>query len=220
MVNDAPARSKQHTVYKLSDGTKVPGVTTILGVKAKPALIKWANNLGLQGIDSNKYVDEKAQIGTLAHRMIEDYLNKVETDTSEYTKVQIDKAENSFLKFLEWEKSHKVEVILAEVPLVSESLRYGGTIDCYVKLDNEYQLLDFKTSSGIYDEHIYQLAAYWMLLSSNDHPVEKARILRIGRDETEGFEERIITNIMLEWEIFKDCLSLYNHEREYKRSLK
>ena len=41
----APARrAKVHTVYRLKDGTKVPGVTTILNATInKPALIKWAN---------------------------------------------------------------------------------------------------------------------------------------------------------------------------------
>jgi len=53
-------RSRAHITYKLADGVPVPGVTTILSVLNKPALVKWANNLGLQGIDSSKYVDEKA----------------------------------------------------------------------------------------------------------------------------------------------------------------
>ena len=36
-LEDAPAkRSKVHTVYRLADGTKVPGVTTVLGVINKP----------------------------------------------------------------------------------------------------------------------------------------------------------------------------------------
>ena len=44
-----------HTVYTDSLGTRVPGATTIIGILDKPALIKWANNLGLAGIDSTKY---------------------------------------------------------------------------------------------------------------------------------------------------------------------
>ena len=45
-------KSKAHQRYKLADGTQVPGVTTITGQLNKPALIIWANRLGLQGIDS------------------------------------------------------------------------------------------------------------------------------------------------------------------------
>ncbi|GAI86127.1 unnamed protein product, partial [marine sediment metagenome] len=38
-----------------------------IGVLNKPALVPWANNLGLQGINVKDYVDDKADIGTLAH---------------------------------------------------------------------------------------------------------------------------------------------------------
>ena len=69
------SRSKVHTVYKTGDSIRVPSVTTILGVLSKPALIPWANRLGLQGIDSSKYVDRLATIGTLAHYWIESYIN-------------------------------------------------------------------------------------------------------------------------------------------------
>ncbi len=47
----AAKRSKVHTRYKLKNGLLVPGVTTVTGVLDKPALIIWANRLGLQGID-------------------------------------------------------------------------------------------------------------------------------------------------------------------------
>ena len=50
MVKDLPKKANAHTQYKLVDGTKVPSVTTVLGILNKPALVKWANNLGLQGI--------------------------------------------------------------------------------------------------------------------------------------------------------------------------
>lgn len=68
------ARAKPHTIYRTADGKRVPGVTTVLGIMNKPALVKWANTLGLQGIDSSAYVDETARVGTLAHEMIQEYL--------------------------------------------------------------------------------------------------------------------------------------------------
>ena len=33
-------KARQHTVYKLLDGTRVPGTTTITGVMDKPALVR------------------------------------------------------------------------------------------------------------------------------------------------------------------------------------
>lgn len=213
-------KTKAHTIYKASDGTRVPGVTTILGILNKPALVKWANNLGLQGIDSTKYRDEMADIGTLAHKMILAYFNKVELDTSDYSKNQIGLAENCLLSFWEWEKGHKIEVIIAEEQLVSAEYGYGGTIDCFCKLDNQPTLLDFKTGKAIYPEFFYQLAAYEQLLAEAGHLIEVTRILRIGRDEDEGFEERTIGKLDKEFELFKHCLSIYNLQKEIKKEAK
>lgn len=210
-------RSRAHITYKLQDGTAVPGVTTVLGVLNKPALVKWANNLGLQGIDSSRYVDEKAAIGTLAHQMIADYLRGEETDTSEYSKIQIDQAENAVLAFFEWEKNRSIKPILVEEPMVSERFRFGGTIDCLAKLNGNLCLVDFKTSSGIFPEMMIQVAAYRALLAEHGHKVDQNIILRIGRTPDEGFEERLINHLDMRWEIFKHCLAIYELQREVKK---
>ena len=216
-TKDATKKSRAHTIYKLQDGTKIPGVTTVLGILNKPALVKWANNLGLQGIDSSKYRDEMADIGTLAHKMILDYFNKTETDTTDYSENQIDLAENCLISFWAWEKQHTIEVILAEAQLVSSQYGYGGTIDCYCKLDGEFTLLDFKTGKAIYPEMFYQLAAYKQLLVEGNHLVGMTRILRIGRDEDEGFEERLVADTTKHFELFKYCLAIYNLQKELRR---
>lgn len=216
-VKDAPKKSKAHIIYKLEDGTKVPGVTTVLGILNKPALVIWANRLGLQGIDSSKYRDEMADIGTLAHQMILGYFKGEETDTSEYSKSQIELAENCLLSFWNWEKGHKIEVIMAEAPLISKEYNYGGTIDCFCKLDGQPTLLDFKTGKAIYPEFFYQLAAYEQLLAEAGQLIEVTRILRIGRDEDEGFEERSVGNLGEQFEIFKHCLAIYNLQKEIKK---
>ena len=184
---------------------------------AKPALYKWNNQMGLKGIDTEKYVDDKAAIGTLAHQMIADYLRKQETDTSEYSKKQIDQAENSVLSFFEWEKSHPIKPILIEQRLVSEDWCFGGTIDCFTGLNGKLELVDFKTSKGLYLEATLQVSAYAHLLHENGFHVEGVRILRIGRDEDEGFEEKVISNTKLPWELFKHCLSIHNIQRELKK---
>lgn len=203
--------AKAHTRYRLANGTQVPGTTTVLGVLNKPALVRWANQLGLQGIDSTKYVDALATIGTCAHLMIQSHLNGEQPDLSAFSPEEIDRAENSFLKFLEWEKQHHLEVIFTEHPLVSERYRYGGTVDCYCTLDGAPTLLDFKTSKAIYVEHIHQLGAYQQLLRENGYPVKQARILQIGRTEDEGFTERTETAASLRphWQLFKACLEVY-----------
>ena len=136
MTTKTTAR-RQRQRYYLGSGEEVVGVTTALGVIAKPALIKWANNLGLQGIDSSRYVDELATIGTLAHYMIQCHLTGTEPDLGDYTPNQIDRAENACLSYFEWEKGKHTETLLSEQPLVSEALAVGGTPDWYGLLNGQ-----------------------------------------------------------------------------------
>lgn len=201
--------STAHTRYKTADGKTVPGATTITGLLNKPFLVTWANRLGLEGIDSTKYRDEAADIGTLAHAMVQAHLQNEDLDLSTYSPAQISLAENSVLSYLEWEKSHTIEPIICEIPLVSEVHRFGGTVDCYCKLDGVYTLLDFKTGKSIYPEYFVQLAAYAELLQEHGYPVEACRILRIGRDETEGFEDRAASSLPEYFSIFQNLLSVY-----------
>ena len=214
------AKDKPHTIYKLADGTRVPGVTTFLGVINKPALVSWANKLGLQGIDSTKYVDNLADVGTLAHLMILAYLKGDELDTSDYSKSQIDLAKNSFASYLNWEKDHKIEPILIETPLVSEEYRFGGTPDLLAMVDGASTLIDFKTSKAIYPEALIQVAAYWVLILEHGYGIDNTMILRIGRDESEGFEVRPIKAIRTSWEIFTHCQAIYELQKQAKRGEK
>lgn len=201
---------KQHTVYKNNIGKRIIGVTTALGVLNKPALMYWANNIGLQGIKVREYVDDLAQIGTLAHDMALCYTKKVIVDTSQYTKIQIDLAETCYLKFLDYWKHYKPEVIFCEKQLVSEKYQFGGMLDNYCIIDGKRTLLDYKTGKAIYLEHFYQLAAYKLLLEENGYPVDVCTILRIGRNDAEGFEIKPMKDLTLHTEIFLHCVELYD----------
>jgi len=211
-----PKRARAHTTYTLADGTVVPGVTTVIQVLNKPALVTWANKLGLAGIDSTKFVDEKAAVGDLAHRMIADHLRGAETDTSEYSKQQIDQAENAVLSFLEWAKHKEISPLIVEEPMVSEEYRFGGTLDCLASINGELTLLDIKTSAAIFPEMLVQVAAYRQLVIERGHTPHKLIILRVGRTADEGFEERLVNHVDKRWEMFLHCLAIYNLQKELK----
>lgn len=225
-LETAPARrAKVHTVYRLKDGTKVPGVTTILNaVIAKPALIKWSNNLGLQGIDSSTYVDATARIGTLAHEMIQAYLGGPEWNRSAYTPEEIDTAENAVLSFYEWERQtgHTMQTLEIEMPVVSEEYGYGGTVDWLGYIDGKLWLVDIKTSKGLYPEHEYQVSAYHQALLEKGYKVEGVRLLRVGRSEDEGFDDHVLSDVQLSagWEVFRSALSLYRDINAYSNAKK
>ena len=213
-------KSKAHQRYKLANGEIVPGVTTITGQLSKPALIIWANKLGLQGIDSTKFRDDKADIGTLAHEMIKAHLSKREIDKkllADYSKNQIDQADNSCLSYYAWEKQHKIEPIFTEYQGVSEEYKYGGSFDFYGIVDGSYELIDFKTGSGIYDEMWFQLAGYGGLINAQNIIIDRYRILNIPRTEDESFKEEVKTDLSLHFEAFLKLLDFYYLNKQINR---
>lgn len=216
----AAKKARQHTVYKLADGTRVPGVTTITGVMDKPALVKWANGLGLQGIETTKYVDELAAVGTLAHDGIHCHLTDTPWNTDDCSKNQIDLAETCIIKWHYFADNHDIEVIHSEWPLVSEEHRYGGTCDLYCKLDGKPTLLDLKTCKGIYDDHFTQLAGYYLLIKEQGLPIDQVMIVRIGRSDAEGTQPEVkeCPDIDLHVERFLICRKLYEINNRIRKA--
>jgi len=213
----AKAKAKAHTIYKNAAGKRVAGVTTVTGVMNKPALLKWANRIGLEGIEMDAYVDELASIGTLAHAMVEAYLKGQQFDTAAFSQDQIDGAELSVLSFYEWEKHQHFKVLNSEMQLVSEKLQVGGTCDCYCELNGQKTLLDFKTSKGVYDDHFTQVAGYTMILEDCGYQVDDVRILRIGRTEDDGFEDVKVPQLDIHKKRFLACKELYEINKQIKR---
>jgi len=213
----ANKKTQAHIVYKLSDGTRVPGVTTVVNVLNKPALINWANKMGLAGIEVGRYVDNLADIGTLAHAMVVAHLKDETVDTDDYSKNQIEQAEWACKSFFDWMKSHEIDLLWAERPLVSENRNFGGTPDIYAIVDGVRELIDLKSGSGIYDEHKIQVAGgYSLLLEEHELSFEKVRILNIPRTNNENWAEVIIANTELFQDIFLACLDVYNLQKKLK----
>jgi hypothetical protein len=217
MADKLKTRAKAHTRYYTSDGELVVGVTTVCGLLAKPQLIKWANNLGLQGIDSTKYVDASATVGTLIHYLVECHIKGENPDLSEYSQADQELGQVGFNKFLEWEKEHKVEYIASELSLVSDKNKFGGTIDCIAKVDGELTLIDFKSGSGIYKEYYVQTSAYKELAKEKGYKVKRIMILNIGRNENETFKvESITSQASKYYKIFKALKQIYYIKKELK----
>lgn len=206
--------------YYLADGTRVPSVTTILGIVAKPALIKWANNLGLQGIDSTKYVDALAKVGSLAHAMIlADLRGDRPADAADgYDAATVDLAENCLISFYNWKKDKTIVPILLETPLVSEIHHFGGTADFFGLVNGHSTIIDFKTGKGIWPEHFIQLAAYrWLIMEAADKyaaeygliDISEYTILNIPRAETEAFDAKTRTDLSDQWQYFLHARAMY-----------
>lgn len=202
-------KSKAHQRYKTSDGRPCVGVTTVLGVMNKPALVGWANRLGLDGYDVNKYVDGLANIGTLIHYLVECNIKEQEPELNDYTANEINTAKKSFGKWQDWRSKNDFKLLNSELQLVSDSLQFGGTCDIYAIVNGIHTVLDIKTSKACYSEQRTQTVAYKELLIENKMPVTECRIIRIGRDENEGFDDILVGGHDLHWKRFKACLELY-----------
>jgi hypothetical protein len=199
----------EHQEYTIN-GRKVKGASTIAkkGDDGGSFLIKWANKLGLQGICSEAYMRHTANIGTIAHKMVELHLNdrcyegiKVdvfdEYQSHESFCVYRHYSEIAFEKYLMWRiKNQSFTPIFTEKALVNYELGYGGTIDIYGELDGRKVLIDIKTSNSIYKSHRLQVGGgYYGLLLANYYPVDDVYILRIGRDENDPYQFNKVRNV-------------------------
>ena len=180
----------EHKPYML-DGKRVPSVTTITGCMdfgKSNGLMRWASRLGLQGIDAVGYRDETAEIGTLAHSIVEWHLTGQTPDFTDVPQERQNAALDSARSFFAWLDEHEVETIESETALVSREYRYGGRIDLYAKIDGLLTLLDVKTGKGIHWEAAVQVAGgYKRLLEENGRTVERVVILNIPRSDDESF---------------------------------
>jgi len=219
-----PSRTKVHTRYRNAKGDLIPGVTTILGLRAKPALVHAAWKLGTEGLDYRKVWGQAADAGTLAHYLIECDLKGQEPDPenlAEFPQSLIDKAETAYLAFLDWKGTlGHIETVASEVGLISERYQYGGTTDWVLQREGEatVDLVDFKSGKAIYPEMTWQLAAYqkaWDEMHP-DHTVGCCYLVRLGKLDG-AFERRPYYDLTLEWHAFYHLRQLYDLEKTMKQ---
>ena len=212
-----PSPTKAHQRYRNLAQVIVPGVTTVIGVLDKPALVPWAWRLGMAGEDMNKTKDLAADIGTCTHYLIECHLTGEDPDLDHFTPFCLREAQILFKEFLKWLKRQQYETLGCEVQLVSENWQFGGTIDWVAKYYGETTLFDFKTSTGIYQEAEIQMAAYWEMWDENHtgDPIQQVVIIHLDK-KTHTMTPHPYVDLELEWEMFKHCRSIYVLKRNIK----
>jgi hypothetical protein len=124
-----------------------PSITKLIEMLDKPALLKWANKIGLQGISIDDYRNEAKQKGTDYHLAVETYLKfKIESS---------DEVFNEKMKQFFKDK----EVISVEQVIVNDY--FTGRYDIKFKYNDFTFIGDFKSSQkGVYFENRLQLAGY------------------------------------------------------------
>jgi hypothetical protein len=164
--------------YVDANGSKVPGVTTILsdGVP-KPALINWAANVTaeyaidhwdtlaeltpsarLKELQKARFADRDgaARRGTQVHALGDKLIRHEEVEVPEELAGHVE----SYVRLLD---RFQVEPLLTEFVVVSHQYGWAGTCDliAYFPSLKQTLLVDLKTSrSGVYGEVAWQLAGY------------------------------------------------------------
>lgn len=224
------------------DGLKKPSVTNITGVIAKPALTGWAVkvttewisarwkpgkaytqkqiNIILEDAKSARYrVSKKAMdIGSAVHDWIELYIKARIVGLPIPEMPDYDPVISGVNAFLAWEEHNKVEWVSSERKVYSREHGYVGTVDADAFVNGRRCIIDFKTSSGIYDEYFLQAAAYCIALEEEyGVKFDGLVILRVPKD---GGEFEAKTNESAGYkieelqEVFLSTLKLYLWENK------
>ena len=77
------------------------------------------------------------------------------------------------------DENHHLRFVATEIPLISDELGFGGTIDALADDCGRVWLADWKSSSRFYESHVYQIGGYVQLLSdARGIDVDDATIVR------------------------------------------
>ena len=205
--------------YFLKSGERVPSVTTILNrFKDSGGLIHWAWQLGKDGKDYREERDKAADVGTIAHEMVDCDIHGREFDPSQYDRELVAKATRCFEAYKDWAASHKLRPAETEMQLVSERYRYGGTPDVLF-VDGRLVLGDWKTSNRVYPEYLCQLAAYrWLVIENRPemNVAPDAYLLRFDKEHGD-FHVHHYTDLDDAWRAFIRMRELYDLMNALKR---
>lgn len=128
---------------------KKPSVSQLLALLDKPALLNWANQQGLKGIDISKERRKWLNDGISIHSQIENFIKSKKPFLNKQDQI-------NFEKFIE-----DKEILDFETKIETEW--FQGRYDFKVKWNNKVYMMDFKNyPKGIYIENKLQLIAYSM----------------------------------------------------------
>jgi len=223
---DSTTDSRLREILGLTGNDKeirVPGTTTVAGrFKESGALMYWCWDQGRQGLDYRQTRDAAADAGTLAHSMVESDIRRTEPpDLSKYSAEMVSKASSSFRAYEEWKAQTKLKPFHTELSLVSRRYLFGGTIDA-VQLDNKVALLDWKTSNGIYQDHLIQVGGGYALLWEENFPDQPItggfHILRFSKVDGD-LTHHTWQNLDMAKEAFIHMRILYEIDKKLKERL-
>lgn len=218
------------------DGKPLTGVTSILAVIAKPALIQWAANMACDHVRNNHKIDwtNTEEIEALlteaakAHRKKKEKAGEQGTDThaeiEKYVKGCIEylggvakngppiapNSSEALKSFDYWARENNIKFIESEKRMYSREWWLAGTTDLVFEKDGQRFVGDVKTMKKIWDRVPYlQMAAYMKMLKETD-PIEYhgTCIINIPK-ETNIVETQYSYDFEADTKAFEAALTLY-----------
>ena len=171
-ISESSAHLTTKSTYTHS-GRTIPRVTEILSAMIFEEYIPvWAISLGFKHNGFRSALKEAADKGTYTHESIERFL---QTNTlpeyASFPQLAKDAVYFAFNSFLKWwddiNNGNEVELIFSEKSLLCKY--FGGTLDCLLKINGKYWLIDFKTSNHMNFKYCLQLAAYRYMLKDTEN---------------------------------------------------
>ena len=206
-------------IYKINKKI-VPSVTTILNrFKNSTGLIVWSNKLGLEGKSYHQELNKAAEIGTNVHELAQQHIEGID-----YELPRDETVLNCFYKFIRWwdEYSKDCEVVFCEQSFASRLFQYGGTADLLIKKNNDYIIVDFKTSKSIYSDYVIQGSAYKQMIEEKyDFKINKFIVARFGK-ESDDFEikEYSLEKLDYAFEYFKTLRKAFDQDKSLLKIIK
>ena len=146
--------------YYRRNGEYYPSITYVLN--SYPKGKHFEDWLKKHGYTADYIVKKAGEEGTMAHELIEAYLNGEEIkylDLNGHPKMNIE-VWKMVLRFVDFWETHKPTLIEAEVHLFSDELKVAGTCDMLCEIDGKLWLIDFKTSNHVQPTYQLQTAVY------------------------------------------------------------
>ena len=211
-------------VYKRGEGVYYPSVTTILQYMPKNKFFEtWMKDVGH---NADLIMRKAGKEGTQVHEACEQLvLGKEVAWMDDYGRAKYSQIVwEMILKFADFWRTHKPELISAEDFVWSDEHKYAGTADLVVKMDGEIWLLDIKTSNSIHKSYDLQLASYAKALEeSKGIKIQRTGIIWLkahtrsaskkkGVYQGKGWQVKVIDEIEENFDLFKLIYKLYNLE--------
>lgn len=185
--------------------------------------------------------DTAATIGDYIHTFAEEYMTDLNKDGAyqrtigklgEPLEDDLPKIQTGIDALIKWLEDENIEIIKAEKIIYSRKYGYTGRFDAIAIKDGKHYLIDYKTGSGIYNEHYYQTSAYLKAFEEEnpDYKLEGVIIVNIIKEDKEDKDGIVIKNagdiiaeyrsrsdLVKDYKVFKALMDIKKRESELQK---